>query len=93
MCVNRPLLLPSAHVRSPCGSISRMVQPNQQLTLNKLLTELQCRNFVNKHRLSMYSVLLSNCDEFFAHFDWVTLSHMKLFETKILIDPSGIDSA
>ncbi len=26
--------------------------PNQQRTLNKLLTELPCRNFVNKHRLS-----------------------------------------
>ena len=27
--------------------------PNQQRTLNKLPTELQCRNFVSKHRLSM----------------------------------------
>ena len=27
--------------------------PNQQHTLNKLSTELRCRNFVNKHRLSM----------------------------------------
>ncbi len=26
--------------------------PNRQRTLNKLPTELQCRNFVNKHRLS-----------------------------------------
>ena len=27
--------------------------PNQHPTLNKLSTELRCRNFVNKHRLSM----------------------------------------
>ena len=27
--------------------------PNQQRTLNKLLTELRCRNFVNRHRLSL----------------------------------------
>ena len=27
--------------------------PNQQRTLNKLPTELQCRTFVNKHRLSL----------------------------------------
>ena len=30
-----------------------MCQPNQQCTLNKLRTELQCRNFVNEHQLSM----------------------------------------
>ncbi len=28
-------------------------EPNQQRTLNKLPTELRCRNFVVKHRLSM----------------------------------------
>ncbi len=28
-------------------------EPNQQRTLNKLPTELQCRNFVNKHQLSI----------------------------------------
>ncbi len=28
-------------------------QPNQQRTLNKLPTDLRCRNFVNKHRLSI----------------------------------------
>ena len=27
--------------------------PNRQRTLNKLSTELQCRDFVNKHRLSI----------------------------------------
>ncbi len=27
--------------------------PNQQRTLNKLPTELRCRNFANKHRLSV----------------------------------------
>ena len=27
--------------------------PSQQRTLNTLLTELRCRNFVNKHRLSI----------------------------------------
>ncbi len=28
-------------------------QPNQQRTLSKLPTELRCRNFVNKHQLSI----------------------------------------
>ncbi len=32
------------------------VGPNQQRTLNKLATELQCRNLVNMHRLSYKSV-------------------------------------
>ena len=30
--------------------------PNQQRNFNKLLTELRCKNFVNKHRLSIQIV-------------------------------------
>ncbi len=41
----------------PCEEIMQNhisdILPNQQRTLNKLLTELQCRNFVNKHRLGI----------------------------------------
>ncbi len=36
-----------------CTCVKKYHCPNQQLTLNKLLTELRCRNSVNKHRLSI----------------------------------------
>ncbi len=45
----------SAAIRllSSNNSLCSVLQPNQQRTLNKPLTELRCRNFVDKHRLSM----------------------------------------
>ena len=35
------------------GKEKKDFQPNLQRTLNKLLSELQCRHFVSKHQLSM----------------------------------------
>ena len=43
------------HENAYCLTVSgcTTLRPNQQCTLNKLLTELWCRNFVNKLRLSI----------------------------------------
>ena len=48
---NHPFL-----VRQPCYHITHLLLlllADQQRTFNKLLPELRCRNFVNKHRLSI----------------------------------------
>ncbi len=50
-----PVVLLCISVES-CEQIEKLLQvPNQQRTHNKLPTELRCRNFVNKHRLSIRS--------------------------------------
>ncbi len=38
---------------SVCVLCCQLLLPNQQRTLNKLPSELRCRNFVNKHRLNI----------------------------------------
>ena len=44
---------PSTSILAKAVTASPMRIPNQQHTLNKLPTELQCRNFVNKHQLTI----------------------------------------
>ncbi len=51
--------------------------PNQQLTLNKLPGELQCRNFVTKHRLSIHGDA-KTCKNMYAmrtYSYWASISH------------------
>ena len=56
-----------------------LLLPNRQRTLNKLPTELRCRNFVNKHRLRMQigAKRAKMCKNVYIciYFNWASILH------------------
>ena len=65
------------HVRNSHACKEKCNQPNQQRTLNKLPTELRCKDFVTKHRLNIQTSA-KMCKNVYArstYSNWASILH------------------